>query len=91
MTSTTRIIHTDGGPPPACPECESVLDAATINEDGAVPSPGDWSVCFECGAILRFTDDLRMRLAEDTDLASTDDETREHLTRAQAYVRLRKN
>ncbi len=89
--TTIRIIHADGGPPPECPECKEILDAATATEEGTVPSPGDWSVCCECGAILCYMDDLRMRLAEDTDLASTDDETRELLTRVQRDIRFRKN
>jgi hypothetical protein len=37
-----------------CPVCFQVLDAATAMQDKAVPEPGDYTICIECGAVLRF-------------------------------------
>lgn len=38
-----------------CPVCDSLLDGATgVNTDGP-PEPGALTICFYCGAPLRFT------------------------------------
>jgi hypothetical protein len=42
-------------PTDMCPSCSERLDAASGTE---LPRPGDFSVCFECGEVLRFTDAL---------------------------------
>ena len=54
--ATTRIIRVDD---PTCPSCSTKLDAATSVE-GAVPKPGDLSVCVECGEVLQFTNDFSL-------------------------------
>jgi hypothetical protein len=41
-----------------CPGCNEKLTGATAFEDGAVPKPGDLSVCAHCGCLLQFTDAL---------------------------------
>ncbi len=40
-----------------CPFCGRLLDAATSLEHVDAPKPGDFTVCFDCGALLRFTAD----------------------------------
>lgn len=50
--------------PVSCPECGYAMDAHTSanpNEPNATPSPGDYTVCIECAAILLFTPEMKMR------------------------------
>lgn len=48
----------------ACPSCNTyVFDAhSSVMGDDARPEPGDFSICFSCGATLVFTGGLRLRL-----------------------------
>lgn len=41
-----------------CPECNGKTDAATSIEGDYKPSGGDISLCFHCGAINQFSNDL---------------------------------
>lgn len=52
-----------------CPQCAAEMTGATDpqNEDSA-PSPGDFSVCLYCAAVLCFNDDMTVRDAADEDL-----------------------
>jgi len=69
-----------------CPSCGSVLDAAS-GPNGAVPRPGDFSICAYCGVTLRFEDPLpQTRLATDEDLAELDDEGRKGMEQARSLV-----
>ena len=53
---TTRL------PPDPCVECGKPLDAAVFTaDDKVVPRPGDISMCFYCGHLTAFTDDMRRR------------------------------
>jgi hypothetical protein len=59
-------------PVPKCPSCAALLPLVTntFGEKGK-PSDGDISMCLNCGAALRFTDDLQLRrltVAEELDL-----------------------
>jgi len=54
-------------PKVGCPGCGAPNDTASA-EDGA-PKPGDFSVCFECGCVLRFGEDLVTRAATAEDWA----------------------
>ena len=52
--------------PGACPRCRYVFDVVTPSgheDNEAVPSPGDFSVCIGCGAVLVFDALMRVRLA----------------------------
>lgn len=42
----------------SCPHCRGDLSAATDPIGQARPSPGDYSVCANCGGLLRFAADL---------------------------------
>lgn len=45
-----------------CPECGYQLDgASTLLGDARPPGPGDFSVCIECMAVLRFDEMLQLR------------------------------
>jgi hypothetical protein len=50
-------------PSSPCPKCFAVLDrASSMTGRREVPSPGDFSICEECGELLRFDDHLLLRL-----------------------------
>lgn len=51
-----------------CPDCLRRIEAASA-ADGTnrVPSPGDFSICVHCGAILRYEDDMQLRRVDDDD------------------------
>jgi hypothetical protein len=57
--------------PASCPHCEKVLDGALtwIGDDDRGPAPNDATVCINCGTILIYTDDLRLRLATALEIA----------------------
>jgi hypothetical protein len=59
MTQHHRMSDVDHHMKPfKCPNCGKTLDGASgIDYDGR-PSPGDYSVCIGCAAILSFDDDL---------------------------------
>jgi hypothetical protein len=66
-----------------CPTCNEVLDAATRSDGGdAMPSAGDYSVCFYCGSFLTFLPDMQLRLLSVEEVAALDDETRIAMVRA---------
>lgn len=52
--TTTKV------PESACPECGKELSAATFPSGKTAPSPGDFSVCAYCAAVLRFDDTLHL-------------------------------
>jgi hypothetical protein len=53
---TTRL------PIDPCVECGKPLDAATfLMDDKVKPNPGDISICFYCGHMTVFTDDMHRR------------------------------
>jgi hypothetical protein len=55
--------------PHTCPACRTTLNAATfVSREKTKPDEGDYSVCIKCGALLRFTDNLSLRFAEDAEL-----------------------
>lgn len=59
-----------------CPRCRHILDASTwapIDPDPDEPAPspkrGDFTVCFNCGEILRYRRDLSVYTAGKWDLS----------------------
>jgi hypothetical protein len=63
---TTRLQDTS-----ACPYCAHKLDAATAGPANpkAVPSPGDGTICIECGGVLIFAEGLTVRRPTPDELA----------------------
>jgi hypothetical protein len=56
-------------PPSACLDCGTVLDGATITDsEDVAPHPGAISICFYCGHIQAFGDDLRFRPLTDEEI-----------------------
>lgn len=45
-----------------CPHCGYYVDNATSVEEERIPSEGDWTICFKCEAVCRYTADLKMRV-----------------------------
>ena len=49
-------------PKSTCLNCNEVAEAATpVSEQDALPEPGNITVCFKCGHLMAFADDLTLR------------------------------
>jgi hypothetical protein len=47
-----------------CPECGAYVDSATcINEEGAQPEVGDFTICIRCHVLLKFGYDYKLEPA----------------------------
>ena len=55
-----------------CPACARVLDGATSVSGDHSPCPGDFSVCFCCGELLRFDSERGLQLLRKLDLVVLD-------------------
>jgi hypothetical protein len=52
----------------ACTACGKLCDGATgVGCDGG-PGPGDWTICFYCGHLMAFADDLTLRNLSDAEM-----------------------
>jgi len=59
-----------------------VDDVSSIYQKDAVPEPGDFSICLNCGSWLRFTEDAAtLRTIEVSDWLELDDDNRNHMSR----------
>lgn len=58
-------------PPAVCPKCGYQMNAATPATPGTktAPEPGDFSICIECAAALRFGPARCLREVTDEELA----------------------
>jgi hypothetical protein len=56
----TIKVETTRVPESRCLGCGAV-QSATTSLDGQRPSPGDFTVCLECGHLMVFADDLTVR------------------------------
>lgn len=54
-------MHTSDMPHGRCLACGHSFDAASCMTDDAQPKPGDISICIECGYIMMFGTNLRVR------------------------------
>lgn len=71
-----------------CPKCGKVLDAATSIEEGAIPSPGDITICMYCGELLRFDENLISHKLSDEEFESLDEEFQAQLLDVQEQIRV---
>lgn len=62
MNTVTTVM-----PKSLCPGCGDAPDMATSTTEPAAPEPGDFSICLNCGTILRFDTELRVQRATDAD------------------------
>jgi hypothetical protein len=54
--------------PDRCLACGVVCDSVMATRQGAVPQPGSVTICFECGHIMAFGYDLRLRPLTDEEM-----------------------
>jgi hypothetical protein len=61
-----------------CPSCKKQLDASTAvqGNNGEAPIAGDLSVCFSCGAFLKFTGPSSTVCLSDAEFNKLDFETK---------------
>lgn len=71
-----KISKQSRTPATLCPNCGTLLDAATNTMGTQKPSPGDFSVCIRCSAPLRFTESMDVRLLTDEDFSEVPEELR---------------
>lgn len=70
-----------------CPECGSPNDCATqVQGRDIMPSPGDYCVCIECGAILCYDESMHVFKLTQTEIDSIDDRNREAVLKLQHTV-----
>ncbi len=74
-----------------CPSCKNIMDAATASDFNEhiphiPPKPGDLSVCFYCGTLLRFSDPIHLRTLEKTELDELEETERAWLLRVQQGI-----
>lgn len=72
--------------PSLCISCGKTLDAASCLEDGSRPKPGDITVCFYCGQVMAFDNDLGLRHL--TEPESKEVENDERINHAVKLIRL---
>lgn len=70
-----------------CPQCGCTLDAATPMKGGGKPKKDDLTMCYKCGTILCFKEDLSTRKATDTDLMDIEPEDMQTLNKVQKMIR----
>lgn len=68
-----------------CPECKKLLSAA-FTPGRATPAPGDATVCFYCGALCKFDQELRVAPLSELELARMAPATRRELLEIQGTV-----
>lgn len=51
--------------PDTCPHCSTKLNRATDPRDRRSPEKGDISICYKCGGVNQFGDDLTLEKAPD--------------------------
>jgi len=55
-------------PASACLNCGIINDACTNLDEDARPDPGDFTICFKCGHLMVFADDLSLRKPTDAEM-----------------------
>lgn len=70
-------------PPRRCPRCKNVHDKATaMNGEDVRPKEGDWTVCLNCAAGLRFGRELALQEITPAELMTASREERLYLVLA---------
>jgi len=70
-----------------CPCCFAFINSATGVEKEDVPSPGDVSVCFKCGAYLMFDLDLKLAPLSNDEFEKLHPDTKKILFRISEAIR----
>ena len=53
----------------SCPTCGAKVDAVTRLEGDEKPQPGDFTICFYCRDIFKFSETLGLLSLEESDIA----------------------
>lgn len=53
-----------------CPVCQCLLNASAPHDGKTAPKTGDFSLCVQCGSVLRFGDSLELSQADPTDIVA---------------------
>ena len=69
-----------------CPACHTVMNGAAGVTTDESPSPGDITICIECGSILKFGPDFQLELTTDDEVAGLDKDLREAVREAQTMI-----
>lgn len=72
-----------------CPECGTMLTAASIMEDlnsEIMPNPGDISICFECTSYLTYDKNLKLQRMSVDDIVALDSEELYALTKERNMI-----
>jgi len=73
-----------------CPECGYFFDHATeIEGSGAQPTPGAFTICLQCAALLRYQLDMRTALATEAELSLLEPGQQRMIERARQLIRSR--
>lgn len=88
--STTTFRHVET----RCPQCDYKMDSSSHVHGGepSLPKPGDASVCINCGQVLMYEADCRLRKATVKDIGEIMGESPEAwaaIEKAQLFIRLR--
>jgi len=70
-----------------CPRCGHKLDRASGVNSGSAPATGDLSVCIQCGELLIFLEDLRIRSLSPAEFEELEIETKALLVKTQLVMR----
>ena len=70
----------------SCPSCNYQMDAATSLEGDHTPTPGDLSVCLNCGELLIFTDALQVDKLTPVYFSILDKDTQKTLRKARKLI-----
>lgn len=81
-------MFTSSTPRFPCPRCGKPHDEATAYKHDCSPQPGDFLICIDCGALLRFTADLRQEALGPIEIALLPSDLREEILTAQVAIRI---
>ena len=71
-----------------CPDCGSKFNRSEhIRHNNAEPDPGDISICFCCGAVNLFDQDMNLEQCPDDELDRLDELDRSQVKRIQRLIK----
>lgn len=88
--SALEHVYDPKVPECACPYCGKVLDDATaVHGQGekAKPTPGDVSLCIDCGGLIEFDQDCKLMKMRDETWKELDEPTQRTMKTAQSFIR----
>jgi hypothetical protein len=78
ITTMTAVNH--------CPSCSEKLDAATGHDGQGIPEAGDISVCFYCGTVLQFGENLTVHVASNATLQELPEDCKEQIAKISRFI-----